>query len=146
MTQGQLAQQSGIPRPNLVALELGRRDCTLSTLERLAHGLGIRSEELLATRPQQPRVLCLSRHDREAVARYLITQQGKSPSRRFTRDLFPLIRPILEANGLDIRTKGSRYVRRYEYHLSLFYSRELVRDIVARVRKWVPLYRKELDQ
>ena len=41
LTQQALAQRAGMPRPNLCAIERGRRDVTLRTLRRLARALEI---------------------------------------------------------------------------------------------------------
>lgn len=41
LTQGELAKKAGIPRPNLSAIESGKRDTTLTTLRLLAAALGI---------------------------------------------------------------------------------------------------------
>ena len=41
LTQATLARQAGIPRPNLSAIEQGRREVTLGTLRALAFGLGV---------------------------------------------------------------------------------------------------------
>lgn len=41
LTQGELAKKSGIPRPNLSAIESGKREVSLTTLRALADALGI---------------------------------------------------------------------------------------------------------
>lgn len=41
LTQGELAQRARVPRPNLCAMERGKRDVSLSTLRALAVGLGL---------------------------------------------------------------------------------------------------------
>lgn len=41
LAQGELAKKAGIPRPNLSAIESGKRDVTLTTLRLLAAALGI---------------------------------------------------------------------------------------------------------
>ena len=42
LTQAELARRAGIPRPNLSAMERGRREVTLKTLRALALALGVR--------------------------------------------------------------------------------------------------------
>lgn len=42
LTQEVLAHRAGVPRPNLCAIERGRRDVSLTTLRALAVGLGVR--------------------------------------------------------------------------------------------------------
>ena len=76
MTQGALAVKSGIPRPNLVALEQGRRECNLSTLYRLAYALGTSPGCLIDETPPQQEPRILGRHEVDAIARNLLTGKG----------------------------------------------------------------------
>lgn len=47
LTQSELAKKAGIPRPNLVAIEKGRRDVSLATQRRLAYALGTTPGDLV---------------------------------------------------------------------------------------------------
>ncbi len=51
LSQGALAKKSGIPRPNLSAIEKGRRSITLSTLRALSFALGIKAGLLVDGTP-----------------------------------------------------------------------------------------------
>ena len=71
LTQDTLAQRAGITRPNLSAIERGRREVSLKTLRALAAGLGVRPGLLVdgvppdAARGRQP---SLSRETIERIA------------------------------------------------------------------------------
>lgn len=80
LTQEALAVQSGLPRPNLVALEQGRRECNLSTLYRLAYALEISPGRLIDETPLQQKLSALGRHEIDAIARNLLTGEGPLPS------------------------------------------------------------------
>lgn len=47
LTQAELARGSKVPRPNLVAIELGEREVVLPTLRSLAHALNITPGDLV---------------------------------------------------------------------------------------------------
>ena len=47
LTQHQLAKRVGIPQPNLSNIEKGKRDITVSTLERISIALGVKPAQLL---------------------------------------------------------------------------------------------------
>lgn len=51
LTQVQLAQAARIPRPNLSAIERGKREVSLSTLRALAAALGVRPGALVDGQP-----------------------------------------------------------------------------------------------
>ena len=62
LSQEKLAELSGLERTYISQAEQGRRNTTLSTMQKLAAGLGIAPSELLlppATGPQRP-----ERHER----------------------------------------------------------------------------------
>ena len=72
-TQEELARRSGVSRPNLVALERGQRECTLTTLYRLAASFEISPGVLLDQAPPEIALKPLSRHEVDEVARSLLT-------------------------------------------------------------------------
>lgn len=87
LTQGELAVRSGVPRPNLVALERGKRECNLSTLYRLAHALEISPGVLIDQSAPGHQDTTLGRHEIDAIARNLLTGKGVlSPSLTRMRD------------------------------------------------------------
>lgn len=98
MTQEALATKSGIPRPNLVSLEQGRRECNLSTLYRLAYALGVSPGRLIDETPSRKEVRILDRHEVDTLARNLLTGKGKlSPTlialkKRVAFEAGPLLR------------------------------------------------------
>lgn len=98
-SQAALARAAGIPRPNLIDLETGRRDCTLKTLYRLANALELRPGVLLDESPQKK--ASLDRHEVDRVARSLCF--GKPSLSRelenYKKVLFPLVVPTLRAVG-----------------------------------------------
>jgi transcriptional regulator with XRE-family HTH domain len=72
LTQRGLSDSTGIPQPNVAALESGRVEPKLSTLERLAAGLGVTLGTLLDRRPPQA---SWSRQQVDALVRKA-TQKG----------------------------------------------------------------------
>lgn len=113
MTQEALAVQSGIPRPNLVALEQGRRECTLSTLCRLAYVLDVSPGRLLDEAPPRHETRALDRHEVDAVARHLLTGKGKlSPSliaikQQVAFEAAPLLRVVGAPPARKSRPRGA---------------------------------------
>lgn len=146
LSQQVLAEQAGIPRPNLIDLELGRRDCTITTLVKLARALGLSAGALLDEEPKEVEArashLRLNRHQRDAVARFILSGKGRlgKAARRLAEDLAPLLRPTFEANGIPVQIKKVGRLRRRRYHLEMYYPRDLIEDICERVRKMIPLF------
>lgn len=68
LTQAELALRAGLPRPNLSAIEGGKRDVTLGTLRALALALDIRPGVLADGVPPEAESGPLSRDDLERVA------------------------------------------------------------------------------
>lgn len=134
MTQEELAERSGISRPNLVALERGRRECTITTLNRLAYALEISSGTLLDQPPPVKKTARFSRHEIDQIARSLITSNPALPP--------PLLeirdgaafqaRPLLEAAGIrrKLRIKKRR----------LSQDKGLIEQVLARVTRLLPSY------
>jgi transcriptional regulator with XRE-family HTH domain len=149
LTQSVLAENAGIPRPNLIDLELGRRDCTVQTLVKLAEALGLSPGQLLDQQPpQSSKPVLLNRHEREAVVLSIVTGQGAltAPLKAMANEFLPLFRPSLEACGIKRRFSRSRHVRKTKHHLEILYSRAFVAKMVQSVRKLLPLYASELMQ
>ncbi len=113
INQEELSLKSGIPRPNLVALEQGRRECTLPTLYRLAHALGITPGTIVDKFPpyfQKRRIRTLNRYLIDRIARNLLTGKGPLPA-----SLVPLrnvsvrqLQPLLRLAGVKRRIKGHK--------------------------------------
>lgn len=70
LTQERLAKKAGIPRPNLAAIERGKREPSLSTLRALAACLGVDAGKLIeGIAPINFHNSALSRESQEAIAR-----------------------------------------------------------------------------
>lgn len=141
-SQQELAEKSGIHRPNLIALELGRRDCTLGTLSRLAVALNLTPGKLLDELPRNRASKTLGRHGIDKVARFLIVGEGRlSPSsHNLALHLAPLFTKTLIANGITPKVFGKGRWHRRKYHLESLYPFPTVQAISRRVRKLIPYY------
>ncbi len=86
LTQAELAQKSGISRPNLSVIEQEGRDVTVGTLRRLAEALGV-SPGILAdgTPPKdfQKRGK-LSRQSLDRIARWVVSRKEKIKAPRLS--------------------------------------------------------------
>lgn len=69
LSQTELSQRSLISRPNLVAIEQGRKDITLSTLFKLAQSLRLSPGQLLDHPPQE---IKLNRHQINRIAQAIL--------------------------------------------------------------------------
>jgi transcriptional regulator with XRE-family HTH domain len=131
LTQEELAQKSGVSRPNLVALEQGRRECTLSTLNRLAYVIGISSGTLLDREPPSENDKGLNRHEIDRIARSLF-EPGivLSDSLARLRDqVLSQAGPLLRSSGFKKRTRAKR-IRPQD--------RQSVQQVLERVSKLIP--------
>jgi transcriptional regulator with XRE-family HTH domain len=77
LTQEALARRARVPRPNLSAIERGRRDVSLSTLRALAAALEVRPGVLVDGVPPQPPPAQWSRARLERVADAVV---GRRPA------------------------------------------------------------------
>ncbi len=105
LTQQELAAATGILQPNLAALEGNRIEPKLSTLERLAAGLGITLGALLDNRPPQA---AWSRHQVDALVRKA-TQKGpigKGPHHQLAKALRIITAQKLAAAGRPVSLRG----------------------------------------
>ena len=68
LTQAALAERAGIPRPNLSAIECGKREVSLGTLRALAAALGVRPGILADGAPPQGGAIYSTRGAMERVA------------------------------------------------------------------------------
>jgi transcriptional regulator with XRE-family HTH domain len=81
MTQAELARTSGIPRPNLSAIERGDREVTLKTLRALAVALDVRPGRLVDGDLPGHEVTTLTRDRLERVSRAAATGRALSDPR-----------------------------------------------------------------
>ena len=96
LTQAEVAERSGISRPNLSAIEQGRRDLTVSTLRSLALALGITpgfladcllpaGEESRSTNHPKPagkKSRAFTRFDLDRIARFVLGESLRLSSRK----------------------------------------------------------------
>jgi transcriptional regulator with XRE-family HTH domain len=105
LTQQRLSEATGIPQPNMAALEAGRIEPKLSTIERLAAGLGVTIGTLLDKRP--PRA-AWSRQDVDTLVRKA-TQKGPlaaSPKNQLAGALRIIASQKLAAAGRPVALRG----------------------------------------
>jgi transcriptional regulator with XRE-family HTH domain len=76
ITQAALARLCGIAQPNIAAFERGQRQPSMQSILKLAQGLNLAPETLLADRQEAKG---LSRHDFEAIALGLAKAQPRGP-------------------------------------------------------------------
>ena len=102
-SQAQLAELSGIPRPNLSLIEQGARDLTLSTLRRLAAALGVTPGTLADGIPPQAHAKW-SRESLDRMAKYLADQDvSLSEEEKNAAELLrPLVRQKLSLNKVSV--------------------------------------------
>ncbi len=115
LTQSALAQQAGLPRPALSALERGVVDPTLRTIRRLAKGLGVRSGILVDG--ELPGVVTPRRLSRAALERITASLVGgPAPRNLFERQVVVSFRELLRnrvaiATGRPLRRGSARRER-----------------------------------
>lgn len=132
LTQEELADRSGIPRPNIVALERGERDCTVTTLQRLAYALGLSPGRLLDRFPGPQTAQGLTRREIDAIARGVVSGRSALP-RRFNRlyeAALGQVEPLLRAVG----AKKPYRIRKRTGPV----DREALRQVLERVRRLLP--------
>lgn len=129
LTQGKLSVRAGIPRPNLVALEQGRRECTLTTLNRLAHALRISPGTLLDHKPQEGNIVKIGRHEIDQVARSLLLDDSNLPSKLVPlRDAaLPQARSLLQVAGIRRRWRKKGKFQKIDS--------QILDQILQRIRK-----------
>lgn len=107
LTQREVARRAMVTRPNLSAIESGRRDLTVGTLLRLGRALGADPADLL--RPHPPEGREPGRFRADAIARAVISgSRGLPPGDRSLADaLAASCRPALEAAGASGARRAS---------------------------------------
>ncbi len=142
LTQAQLAQKAHVSRPNLSAIEQGKRDITLGTLDALARALGVTPGKLLDEQPPLPFRLD-DRHLIDAVARAVVS--GKRPFEAalnlYADDMAALITRKLgaaRAPGLS-RVSHLKWINGQRPQvLRRRYGASLVKRLLDRVEKHLP--------
>ncbi|MBI4340647.1 MAG: helix-turn-helix transcriptional regulator [Candidatus Omnitrophica bacterium] len=140
LTQAALAHRAGMPRPNLCAIERGRREASLSTLRALARELDVRPGTLvdgIAPLPQGEAAPSWSREALERVADAVVGR-AKPPTaqeRALAKTLEQVVRNRLGAARGTRRPlrKGRRAAQTAWLQLETAYPREVVKSVLQRV-------------
>ena len=140
MTQVQLAQTARLPRPNLSAIEQGKREVSLPTLRALAEGLGVRAGILVDGVPPalaqggQP---SLSRKTLERIADAVaFDRQVTEPTEQATVEA---LRTLLSHRTRAMRRQWSRPRRQRRSALAAWmwlkslYGRSAIQTLADRV-------------
>ncbi len=140
MSQAELAQKSGVARPNLSVIEQGGRDITLSTLRRIALALQVSCGTLadgvlpgaLARKPW-------TREQLDRMARSVAQGGGKFLDKRLQQAAYCL------AAILKQKTAGEKFVlprrgKKAEKAAYLaahrFFTDIEIQNLLSRIRKW----------
>src|SRR3989344_3453749 len=137
LTQEELAGRSGVSRPNVVALERGRRDCPLSTLIRLSFSLGVSPGSLRDRPPPAGSAVVLRRHQIGRITRSLIAGERDLPLSllKIRVQVEREAGPLLRAAGIPVRRRpGVRSLRA---------NREAVQKVLGRVARLLPYSLRE---
>lgn len=136
LTQEEVARRCGISRPNLVALEQGKRECTISTLNRLAYGLGVSPGTFLDQAPPSRRTKPIGRHEVDVIARNLLGKGEQIPANllRIRDEAAKEARPLLQAAGIkkSFREKSALPENRNEVTLVLRRLSKLLPSVLTR--------------
>ncbi len=139
LSQEELARRAGIPRPNLSAIERGKRDLTLATLRALAGALHVRPGVLVDGIPPRAEEgkAPLSREEMERVADRVVW--GGSARNRRERALVEALRSLvwhrltpIQRGGGDPR-RGYRSAARAWLWLRSTYPPEAVKSLLQRI-------------
>ena len=142
MTQAQLAQASGVSRPNISAIEQGKRDITLHTLHELAHALELRPGQILDEHPPL-HFAELDRYQVDEIARAIVSGRRHMGAElnQFCDDLAALVSQKLRV----FAAPGWRRVARFKWQrwqaqqaIVYRYGEPLVERILKRVPKHLP--------
>lgn len=140
LTQAALAHRARLSRPNLSAIERGRRDVTLRTLRLLAATLGVRPGVLVEGLPPPADGGAAPFLSREAIERMADAAALGRPSVKPTeRAVVAALRTILQhrlraARRRWSRPRGSRRAATAAWMmLKSLYSQEAIRTLAERV-------------
>ena len=134
LTQEALARRAGITRPNLSAIEQGKREVSLKTLRALAAGLGVRPG-LLVDGISPDAHQTLSREALERIADAVaFNRQVRPDEQAAVEALRTLLGPRTDAaHHRRGRLRTGRRATRAWVRLSSFYGRPAVQAIADRV-------------
>lgn len=145
LTQEALARRARIPRPNLSAVERGRREVSLTTLRALAEGLGVRPGVLVDGVAPSDAASAPKRWSREALERVAeAVVRNVKPRDPQEHALATTIQQVIR-NRLDATRGRGRPIRRDRrrtqgawLQLETAYPREVIRSLLQRIEdRWV---------
>ena len=138
LTQAQLAQAARIPRPNLSAVERGKREVSLPTLRALAMALGVRPGALVDGLLPGPRLetASLSREAMERIAEAIVSPRPLNNPTEVT--LARWIGEMAKQRGEILRgrrraLRGKRRSHATWLHLRAACPRDVLRSMLERV-------------
>ena len=140
LTQAQLAGRSGIPQPNLSAIERGARDVSLRTLRALAAALQVRPGVLADGIPPAASGGQAEALDRDALERIASAVAGRRVRvRAGERQVVELLKPLVQGRLQALRktrrvgTYGARTVRLSWMKLRARCSEAVLESLIQRV-------------
>jgi len=129
LTQQQLAATAGLPRPNLCAIEQGRREVSLTTLRALALALDVPAGALVdGLSPGAGKSPSFSRAALERIAEAVAV--GRPLRHPAERDVADLLKSVV---GLRARRGGKRRAEAAWLTLQSRYPREVVQTLLERI-------------
>lgn len=130
LTQQQLANRAGLPRPNLCAIEQGRREVSLTTLRALAIALGVPAGTLVEGVVPPAHLLPAQRLSRSVVERIAhAAASGRTLADPAERTLVALLRQVLVPGRGHKRSTETAWLT-----LQASYPREVVQTLTERAQ------------
>lgn len=138
LSQGALAVQAGMARPNLSNIEKGKREVSLRTLRALALALGIKPGVLadgVGPDPEGPSKLSRAKLERIAWAVVRNRELRDPRERELAEKMSLLLRPSLGAQGRGTggRGRGGLAAQRAWLSLSGAHSAGEIKSLIKRV-------------
>lgn len=142
LSQNELAERAGIPRPNLSAIERGRRDPTISTLEKIARALNLSVGQMLDQHPDS--IENPGRHTVDEIAQAVASgDRSLTPSEnQLADDIASQVINLLESHGAP----GAACVKklsRDDFHRPLKTRARYGAALVDRILKRLPKHLKQ---
>ena len=141
MSQQELAQRSGIPRPNLSIIEQGGRDLTLSTLRRIAQALEVTPGTLAdGILPEMPSHVAWTREQLDKMARAAAGIPVKL-SRREQKALQTITELLKHSGaggpaGAGLPRRGKKREHAAFDLACQYFSEAEFNNLLGRIRKW----------
>lgn len=145
LTQSTLAGQTGISRPNLSAIEQGRRDITVGTVRRIAQALSISPGMLVdGIAPFSKKRSGLERDQLDRIARWVLGETVKLG--REEKQIGTMVRSLMKEKLSSIRGEKKALGRnvRSEIHnlrlLKAMLRSEEIDNLISRIHKYAQRY------